>query len=326
MKRAAFTLIEILVSLMIFSIVSVAMVGVLLGATNVYRAGESARVAHDSTATVLAQISDDLQRMVPAADGGYFFCKVHPATLEEAGGSMLVSFTIVNPDTSDLQTVVAPGLLASNARQVVTYWVSNDVLHRTVAMSSASDGLASTNLELAITNQYATKTTDLISGCLHFSVDLSVPSLADRPDLSWTGILEPSDKTILYRYTTERDPDPKVIVKPMPEAIRVTLVLAGSTRAGVATARIGTVVRENADGIRFTGVKQVPLGQQAIARMRDSSNRIEWIAYDNAKGGVLSLAGATRPATILRSQTLPDSTGAEIIFGTRYHLVMALPR
>ena len=70
--RSGFTLVEILISIMIFVVVSGAMIGILLIGTDLFRRGEFSRAANDETVAVVGTIEDDLKHMVPAADGGWF--------------------------------------------------------------------------------------------------------------------------------------------------------------------------------------------------------------------------------------------------------------
>ncbi len=76
-RRAGFTLIEILVSLMIFSIVSLAMLGILLASTNIFRSGEFGRASTDEAVSALSILDEDVRRMVPGRDNGIFYSILH---------------------------------------------------------------------------------------------------------------------------------------------------------------------------------------------------------------------------------------------------------
>ena len=75
--RAGFTLVEILVSLMIFSIVSLAMLGILLASTNIFRFGEFGRASTDEAVSTLAILDEDVRHMVPGRDNGLFYSILH---------------------------------------------------------------------------------------------------------------------------------------------------------------------------------------------------------------------------------------------------------
>jgi hypothetical protein len=105
----AFTLVEILVSIMIFSIVSVAMVGILLTSTNVFRAGEYGRASTDEAVASLGVLDEDLKRMVPARDGGFFYTILHAQNPYLAtptlppNGNCAVAFIITQPSPDAIQ-------------------------------------------------------------------------------------------------------------------------------------------------------------------------------------------------------------------------------
>lgn len=93
-QRAAFSLTEVLVALMIFSIVSLAMVGSLLMGTRLFRDGEMRRAANDEAMAVLALIHRDIERAIPAKQGGVFYAVVP----DDERPSCVVGWTIANPD------------------------------------------------------------------------------------------------------------------------------------------------------------------------------------------------------------------------------------
>jgi len=128
--RAAFTLIEILVSILIFSIVSVAMVGILLTSTNIFRAGEYGRASTDEAVATLGVLDDDLKRMVPARDGGYFYAQLHtfnpynaaaPTSPTLGNGNCAVAFVISQPVPDQVQ--------ANNAAQATSNLVPGAGAH-----------------------------------------------------------------------------------------------------------------------------------------------------------------------------------------------------
>jgi type II secretory pathway component PulJ len=76
-RRAGLTLVEILVSLMIFSVVSLAMFGILLASTNIFRSGEFGRASTDEAVSALSILDEDVRRMVPGRDNGLFYSILH---------------------------------------------------------------------------------------------------------------------------------------------------------------------------------------------------------------------------------------------------------
>jgi hypothetical protein len=101
-----------MVSLMIFVVVSGAMVSILMISSDLFRRGEFSRSANDETIAVLGAVSDDLNHMVPENSDGWFF-----AGIPSASGNTLVSFTTAgqNPD--------GIGARGQNARSLVGLWV-----------------------------------------------------------------------------------------------------------------------------------------------------------------------------------------------------------
>lgn len=110
--RRGFTLIEIMVSLMIFVVVSGAMVGIMLMSSELFRRGEFSRAANDEVVAVLGAVSDDLNHLVPETGDGWFF-----AGVPSASGNTLVAYTTAgqNPD--------GIGARGQNARSLVGTWV-----------------------------------------------------------------------------------------------------------------------------------------------------------------------------------------------------------
>ncbi len=111
-SRHGFTLIEIMVSLMIFVVVSGAMVSILMISSDLFRRGEFSRSANDETIAVLGAVSDDLNHMVPENSDGWFF-----AGIPRASGNTLVSFTTAGQSPDGI------GARGQNARSLVGLWI-----------------------------------------------------------------------------------------------------------------------------------------------------------------------------------------------------------
>ena len=125
--RCGFTLIEIMVSLMIFVVVSGAMVSILMISSDLFRRGEFSRSANDETIAVLGAVSDDLNHMVPENSDGWFFAgSPTPSGLAVAttngirapsSGNTLVAFTTAGQSPDGI------GARGQNARSLVGLWV-----------------------------------------------------------------------------------------------------------------------------------------------------------------------------------------------------------
>ena len=87
-NRAGFTLVEIMVSLMIFVVVSGAMVSIMMMSSELFRRGEFSRSANDETIAVLGAVNDDLSHLVPESGDGWFY-----AGVPTRSGNTMVSFT-----------------------------------------------------------------------------------------------------------------------------------------------------------------------------------------------------------------------------------------
>ncbi len=126
-SRAGFTLAEILVSILIFTIVSLAMVTILLTSTNVFRAGEYGRASTDEAISALGIIDDDLKRMVPEKAGGFFCCRLFSGTVPPAAtppnGNCAVAFLITDPDPDAIT------ISGEKARKLAVYWVTTVVIN-----------------------------------------------------------------------------------------------------------------------------------------------------------------------------------------------------
>ncbi|TVR42335.1 MAG: hypothetical protein EA402_11900 [Planctomycetota bacterium] len=74
-REQAFTLVEIMVSIAIFMVVSVAMIGIFSTSVELYRAGEESRSATDEVMAVINRFDADLARIIPAANGGRIYTR-----------------------------------------------------------------------------------------------------------------------------------------------------------------------------------------------------------------------------------------------------------
>jgi prepilin-type N-terminal cleavage/methylation domain-containing protein len=329
MRSRGFTLMEVLVSVLIFSIVAIAMIGILSAAVRIYRSGESARAANEEAVAVLSQLDDDLSRMVPPGDGGFLYLRVRDQDPETDGmqpdpwKSMVLAFKIRNPDPQAAIIDIANDSGTSNARLIVCWFVgANGDLNRTTVGAAEWDGKTTSTKEITQAAA-ALNTSGVISkGCLYFGADLSLDQpvveggAGTRVDLSWSSSLPLNDD----RYCTE--PGSSGSYQPFPRAIRISVTLTGGSRNLIA----GNVVRDNDDGIKVAGIGQIPVGPGALARIGDgTSGAVEWVRYDRAAGGVLTWQNG-RPEAVRRTVRTTHDRGEPITIGTSYSLVRVLPR
>ena len=307
MIRRGFTLLEIMVSLMIFSVVSLALIGVLNAAVKLFRAGESARAANDETIATLAQLDDDLKRMVPAVDNGFLFTKTK-SNNGHAAGNMVLAFKIRNPEGG---TISETGI---GARLIVVWWVDDQGYLNRKSDFAADSGNSQTT-ELLVTTSIYGSTQHVANGCLYFGVDLSTDT-TPRTDLAWNPNIPAAGTT----FCTEPQ-NPGAIPDPFPTAIRITAVLTGGSR-NVITGR--AVRAENGSDIRITGVGQVPVTTGAMARVGDSqSSDVEWVTYTSFAHGVLACSAGRAQR---RTTQIGAVAGLDVTFAPSYSLVRTLPR
>ena len=330
---SAFTLLEVLISIMIFSVVSIALIGILSGAVRIFRAGETARAAHDESVAAIAQLDDDLTRMVPPGDGGFLYLRVRdtdrdaPSMQTDPSKNMLLAFKIRNPDpraVSDEVTTRPTTDTESKGAHLIVCWFVDQAgwLNRTteIASDSDSDGSNATGKELDKAALALRKQGRISKDCLYFGADLSLDQAAEeggpstRTKLTWDDAL-PTGTT---KYCTEANTN--WTAQPFPRGIRISMTLTGGSRNRL----IGRFISEEGSGIRITGVTQVPAGAGALARIT-SDNGTEWVQYNTATDGVLSWGGR-RPLSVRRTNRIDHPRSATIEFGTTYSIVRTIPR
>lgn len=97
-KTRAFTLPEVLVSILIFMIISGAMFGIFLSVTQLYREGEFARSANDRSQIVTNLLERDLLRAVPGKAGGVFYAWLdeHSSDPGHSSGNCVIGWVMRN--------------------------------------------------------------------------------------------------------------------------------------------------------------------------------------------------------------------------------------
>lgn len=93
-----FTLAEVLVSVLIFLILSGAMFGIFLSATNLYREGEFSRSSNDESQIVANLLEADIARAVPEHAGGIFYAwlDVHSSDSNHTSGNCVIGWVTRN--------------------------------------------------------------------------------------------------------------------------------------------------------------------------------------------------------------------------------------
>ncbi len=101
-QQRAFTLAEILISIMIFMMLSGAMFGIFLSVTQLYSEGEFSRSANDSAQIVINLLERDITRAVPAATGGVFYAWLdkHSSDPNASSGNCVIGWVIRNQHQS----------------------------------------------------------------------------------------------------------------------------------------------------------------------------------------------------------------------------------
>ena len=284
--RGAFTLIEILVSLMIFSIVGVAMLGIMFMATELYRSGETGRAANDESVAVMAALDDDIARMVPHAAGGWVYVDVsNPGvgngTIADADpdGGTLLAFKITRRDRSQVQ---ASG---EGTQTIVAWWVDkNRQLRRaeravpprtTVDHDDDFDALELMVVDASIRDTWPIITT----GCLHFSAYLSTDVKVRLATSDWSSLDAIPQAGPPHCTGPEHG-------MAFPEAIRVTTVLTGGGRFAPTGFLVSKMDKSSTDAFRIAGIKALPTASGAMLRVDD-----EWIGYDGYNGKAISMTG-----------------------------------
>jgi prepilin-type N-terminal cleavage/methylation domain-containing protein len=333
-RTSGFTLIEILVSIAIFLVVSVAMVTVLFLSTELFRQGEFSRSASDESITVLGTIENDLKRMLPPADGGFIYSKV----LSDGSGNCLVAFSIRREITR----------VGDAQQQLVVYWVDSTVdrnLHRhaydLVGTSADNDttvplgGTLPNGVKEQARRLNESNTTEgviLTKGCLYlgawfanqFDYNLNRPVLQTDFDPDWENVGNNGYVNLPPTGTPfDTDPtSPAVIPDQFPSALRISITLTGGGRFGPK----GTLATNMADAtaqFSIVGVKAIPTVPGSCLKIGN-----EWIAYSDVNKGLIT-CDASRPNAgrgFRRSTATAHTRPAEVFFGRTYNLIRTLSR
>lgn len=331
---SGFTLVEILVAILVFTMVSVAMVGILATATRVFEEGETARAANDEAMGVFALLDGDLERAIPAAQGGHCYA----AVLDDGTGNCVVGWTILNPDPTER------GADGGSTRFVVWGVDGGDQLVRRELAAIPDTGALAAPASLLAGGEVVTR------GCLHFGAWLAGTS-HDAPlgtsryperDRAWTTMAGVDDTGAPYAGWPAEPRDPSTFYSTndtwtlpggatrsprYPLAIRFTVILAGSTRY----AKRGIVVDDDgASRLRVAGIQGIPTLAGSLVRVGDElvgyhAHRDGWLTINTDwSHGPLGAGGTGRG--VYRSTPATHARGTEVRFGRQYVLARVLPQ
>jgi prepilin-type N-terminal cleavage/methylation domain-containing protein len=346
--RAGFTLVEILISIMIFVVVSAAMIGILMISTELFRRGEFGRAANDETVSVVGTIEDDLKHMIPAADGGWFYAEVMSGAGMAAGnpavanGDCIMAFLVANPDPSAIQhDGTASRLMVGYGcyNQQILRWTEQFVTSQTDPQGKQDIINFVTNMPNALKGSYDSPSI-VTTGCLHFGIylavngdpaDFPIPRLIDPSTNSPSGIdwerLDPTKGTVLPPWNgTAFDTNQQMTAGtqpvnwPMPNLLRVSLVLTGGGRFGPR----GLVIRDTGSTLQISGLAGIPTIPGAMLRVDAAGGgSSEWIAYTGFSAGFVQCPS---PRNARRTGDMVHNRGDVVRLGQAYSVVRSLPQ
>lgn len=312
--RRAFTLVEIMVSIMIFTVVGGAMLGILLLATDLYRRGEAGRSANDEAIAVLAALDADLARIVPPNQGGFFYADVH-----DSSGNTLIAFKTAARDRSTI------GGTGTGARSLVAWWVDGQQqLRRAERPEPPRNAITlPTNDEdyLELDDMVVVNGSTwpvLTSGCLHFGAWLSLDSEPRASLQDWrtvAGYDYPS-LTASFQFGGAGS-------DPFPRALLITLGLTGGGRFAAQGFTVEDVAN-NDTAIRIAGFKGLPTNPGSMLRIGD-----EWVGYNGYSNGTIAcpkIYGSRVGRGQRRSLEVAHPAKTPVRLAQTYSLVRDLPR
>jgi prepilin-type N-terminal cleavage/methylation domain-containing protein len=318
-----FTLVEVLVSILIFSVVSLAMVTILLTATSLFRASERGRNASDLALASLSALDDDFRYMVPPAQGGYFASEV---ATQGGNGNCVLAFRILQPDRAQIAATSGAGSRLLVAWEVIRDPQTNeDVLYRGVAPTdpTRNDDTVLANLLTSMSAQAGTarlnnanpltQVREMARGCLYFGVYISTTSQRRSRDRTWTiggpagQPLPPTADGVAYDTQSAGG---GLAGNPFPEAVRVDLILAGGLYAPK-----GTLIRDTGDSLTVAGIGQIPFQLGAKVRIDN-----EWITLTGFGNGGMMMCDAQKrqSETPLRSTYAQHQRPADVVWGQEF--------
>ncbi len=361
-RTSGFTLVEIMISIAIFTMVSGAMVAILIAATQIFQGGEAARAANDEAVAVLSTIEDDLRRAVPQAPpvidangqavpaqiGGWVYARVLDGNTSNTDntGNCLIAWVIANPDRTGINPADGSG-----ARQLVAYWVdSGRNLRRQTWNLGANGSVDTTSRDAArAINAGTVNIGEIITkDCLHFSAWIAVqdveamkrpfreksPGTPERGCPDWEQV-DSDKKTILpprydpagsgSRPAFDTAMPNGVVSDPFPNAVRIAVTLTGGNRF----ATRGSVLSSSSNGTSSTRFRvKMDSGRPGLGglvRIQD-----EWMKVSKVEGSFITVDEADRGQRRSRVDSALDNLTAgsskPLWAGLTYSVVRAFPR
>lgn len=318
-RRRGFTLVELLVSMAIFSVVGTAFATILYTATELMRQGESVRAASDEAVAVISTLEDDLARMVPiryvldpatgngvapATDGGY----LHHEATGIAGSSVLV-LLVEDADSGTVGTITqASGWQGDYGRSLVVWWLnqpdpaeplSGQLMRKRIKLQLGDNAAWAQARAIVQAPNAATGGEVIATGCLHFGAWIATRQQATTA----AGSDAFAQATQSFDSDTAGN-DPAV-------SLRTTVVLAGQ-RFG----QRGKLIRDDTSELRLSGIPTLATGAKAMLRVDT-----EWIGYDDYRRGLVS--GLRRGQW--RSNEVRHQRDVAVRTGQMWSLVRSLP-
>jgi prepilin-type N-terminal cleavage/methylation domain-containing protein len=360
MPRRAFTLVEVLVAIMIFSVVSLAMITIFDAATRIFRSGQRLRAANSEAMAVLNRIDLDCGNAVGPDGGGHFY-----AWLAE-NGDCVVGWTVRRSNPATHQEPLGFVLWGLDADRLLRRELEIDRDGRP-RLLNASGGLGqglNPDNPLALlridaeADDLTPQSLVVSEHCYHFGVwlmdtshagDLHGSMPADNPDETnalarstyWHYVVtegddqptEPSGRSgpgpdTLPYYTT-LSPWSDGTLPTYPSTARFTLILGGGDP------QEGRLISLIDDQIKVRGLSGQTASQGSLIRIGNSLTDQEWIGIHevNANGFLINDSWDDGPLgpngdgrQVLRSLAPAEEheNGERVVMGRLFTLVKRL--
>ena len=332
------TLVEIMVSIGIFLVISTAMLGVMTAATSLYQQGERSRAANDEVMAVLNILDRDLTRALSSEQDGQFWAwcvDPNDTTLKgnaEPDGDCIVAWTIEDGVSTTGYSMVAWGVEGQGPTARLRRYVYLGVDLNDWETYPDDDDLR--NFQGGNTNQF------LVQGVLHFgawllstSRNAAEPKVKPRDDY-WIEVTDIRDG--FPEHTEPRRglaPYSTFDGHRYPLAIRITLMIKGRAE----TVHDGRVRSDDGEqALRTRGLKNVPSLRGTLARIGDELVGFNGLAGDRLQvnsvlehGPLFDQDPADRSGRGVYRSTPPGAAGhpanAKIHLGHQISLIRQLP-
>jgi type II secretory pathway pseudopilin PulG len=286
-SRTAFTLVEVMLAVFIFTVVSGAMLAVFMAATRLYQQGESVRAAADEATAVLSLLRRDCQAAVGSQAGGHWFtglidggdCVTGWVIRDPDGGRNQHSFVIWGHDQSDQGRDTKEQLV----RRVVDWPLTTDFWDNLKA--DPASAITGAPLEEVVS-----------TSCMHFSTwlcgvhhshdkDQYAISTAPKHDTDWQIFLDDSQSQELGDPLTFLSGDPMYqtleqdanhSIRRYPAAVRFLIIMQTPNRAN------GRLIGFEDDRIKLRGIAGSAISKGTLLRVGDTPDTWEWIGVHAA--------------------------------------------